>query len=353
MGGMADHTDFQVQDLNDGKLSEKRQAEEFSSTLYANEAIKYLEQAKTDKPFFLYVAFTAPHDPRNPPVEFREMYYRDRPPLPDNFLSEHPFRNLPNPVAGRDEGLATWPRTEEVISDQMCEYYGLITQLDQQVGRVLTALEKSPHSKNTVVIYTADHGLAMGSHGLLGKQNVYEHSMHCPLIIRGPGIPQGESFAQTYILDLYATICDFAKIEKPKNIDSKSLVPIIEGKTDKVRESIFLPYQNNQRAVTDGRWKLHRYPRIDHQLLFDLKNDPHEMHNLANDPKHQVQLESMQALMDDWREKLGDPYPLTIDKPEPKKATYDINKRNLDKWQPKWIRDKYFDGREYQPKAKN
>ena len=80
-----------------------------------------------------------------------------------------------------------------MISDQLCEYYGLITHLDEQVGRVIEALEESLHAKNTIVIYTADHGLAMGSHGLLGKQNVYEQSMSCPLILSGPGIPSGQS----------------------------------------------------------------------------------------------------------------------------------------------------------------
>ena len=95
-----------------------------------------------------------------------------------------------------------------MISDQLCEYYGLITHLDEQVGRILAALRESPHADNTIVIYTADHGLGMGSHGLLGKQNIYEQSMKCPLIIRGPGIPAGKS------------ICDTAKIPRTKGADT-------------------------------------------------------------------------------------------------------------------------------------
>lgn len=206
MGGMANHADFQVQDLTDGKLSPKREAGGFSSTVFAEEAVNFLQTAENDQPFFLYVAFMAPHDPRNPPEQFREIYYRKRPPLPANFLPQHPFKNAPQTTSGRDESLAPWPRTKEVIGDQLCEYYGLVTHLDEQVGRVLKALKESPHADNTIVVYTADHGLAMGSHGLLGKQNVYEQSMRCPLILRGPGIPRGKSStALTYIHDLYAT----------------------------------------------------------------------------------------------------------------------------------------------------
>ncbi|MEO0448248.1 MAG: sulfatase-like hydrolase/transferase, partial [Verrucomicrobiota bacterium] len=167
MGGMANHADFEVQDLVEGELSATRKAGGFSSTVFADEAIGFLGEASEEEPFFLYVSFLAPHDPRNPPEPYREAYYQNRPPLPLNFLPVHPFQNAPQVTMGRDESLAPWPRTEEMISDQLCEYYGLVTHLDEQVGRILTALEKSLHAENTLVIYTADHGLGMGSHGLL------------------------------------------------------------------------------------------------------------------------------------------------------------------------------------------
>jgi len=119
MGGMANHADFQVQDLTEGKLSPKRAAGGFSSTVFADEAVKFISNAGSDQPFFLYVAFMAPHDPRNPPEKYRQMYYRKRPPLPSNFLPQHPFQNAPQATSGRDESLAPWPRTKEVISDQL------------------------------------------------------------------------------------------------------------------------------------------------------------------------------------------------------------------------------------------
>ena len=115
---------------------------------------------------------------------------------------------------------------------------------------------------------------------------------------------------------------------------------------DHVRESVFLPFQDNQRAVRDGRWKLHVYPRINHQLLFDLSTDPHEMKNLAADSNHKAEVDRMFALMKSWRDRLADPYPLTVENAEPREPRYDNSKRVLDRWQPKWIRDKYFDGRD-------
>ena len=345
MGGMVDHTDFEVQDLVDGKLSPKRNAGGFSSEVFANEAVEFIGAAKTEEPFFLYVALTAPHDTRNPPEKYREMYYANRPPLPENFLPQHPFRT-PTTMGGRDESLAPWPRTREIISDQLCEYYGLITHLDEQIGRIMKALEGSPHADNTYIIYTADHGLAMGSHGLLGKQNVYEQSMKSPLIIAGPGIPKGgSSHAFTYVHDLNATVFGLARIEQPEGMDSRDLTPLMKGEAESVHETIFLPFQDHQRAVRTGDWKLHQYPRINHTLLFDLKNDPHEMKNLAEDPAYASQLQMMMTQLKAAQLKYGDKQPLTAANPEPKEAVYDNSKRTLDVWQPKWIRDKYFDGR--------
>ncbi|MEO1992330.1 MAG: sulfatase-like hydrolase/transferase, partial [Pirellulales bacterium] len=219
MGGMANHADFQVQDLSSGMLSAKRDAGGFSSTVFADEAITFIQEADASQPFFLYVAFTAPHDPRNPPEAFRQQYYDNRPPLPENFLPVHPFNNAPQSTSGRDESLAPWPREKSVISDQICEYYGLITHLDEQIGRIVEAIAGSSHANNTIIVYTADHGLAMGSHGLLGKQNIYEQSMRCPLILNGPRVPSGQSStALTYVHDLYATICDFAGVPVSEDI---------------------------------------------------------------------------------------------------------------------------------------
>ncbi len=347
MGGMSDHTKVPLQDLKpNGKLTEKKIGTRFSSTHFADAAIDFINEQNSDEPFMLYVAFTAPHDPRNPPPSYRQLYYKNRPPLPDNFLPNHPFDNGHVSGKKRDESLAAHPREHSVVSDQLCEYYGLITHLDGQVDRILDAIENSEQSDNTIVIYTADHGLAMGSHGLLGKQNVYEHSMGSPLIVSGPGIPRGETTeAMTYILDLHKTILSLCGLPIPNEIDGHDLTTVFENPSATVRDSIFLPFQDIMRAVRNDRYKLHVYPKINHTLLFDLVEDPNEMNNLADHPSYAGTVKHLAALMKDWQKRVGDPSPLSVSNPDPKEIDFTQIERSLDVWQPDWIREKYFGGR--------
>ena len=275
-GGMSNHLKVPLSDLGpDGELYHEREGVRFSSTLFADATIEFLRNYKDERPFFAYVAFTAPHDPRNPPPRYRRMYYRNPPPMPPNFAPQHPFDN--GHMTGRDESLGPWPRTKSVVQDQLSEYYGLITHLDRQVGRILRELRAGPHAGNTVVVYTADHGLAVGSHGLLGKQNLYEHSMGAPLIVSGPGIPKGrESSTLCYLLDLLPTLCSILGVATPPGIDGLDLSSIWRGEATSVRNSIFTSFRNLMKAVRTERWKLILYPKVDHTQLFDLEDDPHE-----------------------------------------------------------------------------
>jgi arylsulfatase A-like enzyme len=340
-GGMNDHTKTAIADVTAGKVVNPRVAEKFSSQQFADAAIDFLQSHNGTAPFFCYVAFTAPHDPRNPPEKYREMYYKNRPALPPSFRPLPAFDNgLTKDV--RDENLAPYPRTKEVISDQLCEYYGMITHLDEQVGRILATLERSGHAKNTIIIYTADHGLALGSHGLLGKQSLYEHSMKCPLIVAGPGIPAGESTdAFTYLFDLFPTILETAGIELPANLAGESLRPLWNGKR-KIRDSVFLPFSDLMRSVRDERWKLIVYPPINYLEIFDLKTDPHETQNLAADKAHAAEIKRLTSLLKDWQKKVHDTQPLTVENPRPKEVSFDGFERKPDQWQPKWIVEKYF-----------
>ena len=349
MGGMCDHTKVPLQDLTgEGALTNSRVGDGFSSTLFADAAIDFLvTQEKRTAPFFLYVAFTAPHDPRNPPELFRQTYYDNPPPIPENFLPQHPFDNGQVSRGGRDEGLADWPRQPQVIRDQLCEYYGLVTQLDGQIGRILDAIDMLGYGENTIVVYAADHGLALGSHGLLGKQNVYEHSMSCPLVVRGPGIPADSStMAMTYLLDLYRTLCGYAGVEVPEGVDGCDLRPVFEENQESVRESVFLAYQNTMRTVRDKHLKLHVYPEINYRLLFDLEADPLEMTNLAESPERAKDVNRLLGEMKRWQTRLGDTVPLSVQNPKAKEINLIGSPRVLDRWQPEWIRDKYFGGRD-------
>ncbi|MBL9172249.1 MAG: sulfatase-like hydrolase/transferase [Verrucomicrobiales bacterium] len=342
LGGMADHTKVPVVDVSGGVVGPKRIAAKFSSEEFADAAIGFLTNAPAGKPFFCYVAFTAPHDPRNPPEAYRQRYYRNPPPLPANFLPLHPFDNgFARDL--RDENLAAYPRPIPAIRDQLCEYYGLITHLDAQVGRILDAIAASPGATNTVILYAADHGLALGSHGLLGKQSVYEHSMRCPLIVAGPGIPAGGSTrAFTYLFDLNPTILDLAGVARPPELAGESLRPLWTGQRASVRDSVFLPFTDTMRAVRDSRWKLIVYPRIGRRQLFDLESDPQEMRDLAADPASAVQIERLLGLMATWQARVGDRQSLTNPSPVSGDLKLDGYVRKPDEWQPAWIVEKYF-----------
>lgn len=342
-GGMSDHTKVPLADLGpDGKLGRERTGVRFSSALFADAAIEFLRNYRDEQPFFAYVAFTAPHDPRNPPPRYRRMYYRQPPPLPPNFAPQHPFDN--GHMTGRDESLAPWPRTELMVREQLAEYYGLITHLDRQVGRILRELASGPHAENTVVVYTADHGLAVGSHGLLGKQNLYEHSMGAPLVFRGPGIPAGgESNVFCYLLDIFPTLCSLLGVQTPDGLDGRDLAPVWRGEPAAVRDSVFTAFRDLMRAVRDERWKLIRYPKIDHVQLFDLAADPHETKNLASDPAHAERIEALTAAMRAWQRRVGDEAPLAVDDPMPKAIDLTGREQQRDRWQPAWIFEKYFE----------
>lgn len=343
LGGMSNHLAVPLRDLKpDGTFTERRTGDRFSSELFADAAIDFLGDLdpQDERPFFAYVSFTAPHDPRQPPEPYRQLYYDQRPPLPRNFMSQHPFHN--GWMTGRDESLAPWPRTAEVVGDQLAEYYGMITHMDAQIARVLEALEASGQADNTIVVFTADHGLAVGSHGLLGKQSVYEHAMGAPLVIAGPGIPKGQSGALTYLYDLMPTLLDAAGVDVPEGVEGESLRPVWEGRSEAVRESLYLTYENKMRAVTDGRWKLIRYPPIDREQLFDLEADPDELNDLSEDPDHGARRDALRELMAEHHRAAADPHPLRVKEPRSGKADLTGRKRKPDGHQPDWVRAKYF-----------
>jgi len=342
-GGMSDHTKVPIRDLGpDGKLTDERFGEKFSSEMFADSAIEFLQKHDGKKPFFSYVAFTAPHDPRQPPLSFRDPYYKSLPPLPPNFLPQLPFDNGMM-QGGRDENLGAWPRTESMIRDQLAEYYGLITHMDEQIGRILSALREFGRAENTIIIFAADNGLALGSHGLLGKQSVFEHSMKTPLIVAGPKIPAGKSTtAFTYLLDLFPTLCDVLALPQPYGLAGKSLRPLWEGTREHVRDSVFLPYMQIQRAVRNSHWKLIAYPKIDHLQLFDLQSDPHEIHNLVDRPENAPHIARLQRLMSEWQLQVGDTLELPSKNNPPPSIDLTGRQRTPDQWQPDWIVKKYF-----------
>lgn len=281
-----------------------------------DDAIKFVSERPTDaKPFFMYLAFGNPHDPRVAAKKYLDQYNRDAIPLPKNYRPQHPFDN--GEMTVRDEKLLPWPRTEADVRRTLHEYYATITALDFHIGRLLESLRQAGQLDNTIILFSADQGIAVGSHGLLGKQNLYDAGMKAPLIFAGPGIPHGESPALMYLLDIYPTVCDLVGAAPPAGIDGLSFKPVITGESKSKRRELFLSYLGVQRALRDERWKLIRYPLVNVTQLFDLQADPDEMHNLADQPAHRERVQSMLARLAEVQSTWGDTAPLTVSNPKP------------------------------------
>lgn len=320
-GGMSHPYTMRVQDLGaDHKLVNQRQEEKHATESFTDAAIEFLQKQTSARPFALYVAYTLPHDPRLAPKEFRARYDAAKLPLPKNFLPQHPFDN--GEMIVRDEQLAPWPRTPEAVREHLADYYACVTYLDFQIGRLFAALKATGQYENTIIVFAGDHGLAIGSHGLFGKQNLYEHSMGAPLIIAGPGAPRNKrSDAFVYLLDLFPTMCDLAGLKTPAEVEGLSLAPVFAGKQKTRRNQIFTAYRDVQRAVRDDRWKLIVYPQINRTQLFDLRNDPDELHDLAADPAQTRRVAALTARLRQQQRQYGDAQPLSVEKPRPSAFT--------------------------------
>ncbi len=280
------------------------------SEVVANECMGFLDDASvSEKPFFMYVAFNAPHDPRQSPKEYVDLYPLDNISLPENFLPEYPLKDeIGCPATLRDEKLAPFPRTEYSVKVHRQEYYAIISHLDAQIGRILAHLEETGQADNTYIFFTADHGLSVGQHGLMGKQNMYEHSMRPPLLVAGPGVYAGErKNMEVYLQDIMPTTIEYAGGEVPEWVEFKSLKPFIEGESSASNyPEVYGAYMDLQRMIRVDEYKLIVYPKAGVVKLFDLVNDPLEMHNLAIASRQQDRLGSMFQKLEKLQVEMGD-----------------------------------------------
>jgi len=289
-----------------------------------NDAIDYLKNVRdTSKPFFMYLGLPCPHDPRLSAQEFKDMYDQAKMPIPENYLPQHPW-DIGSPMDVRDERQEAWPRTKEAIQRHIFDYYSLITSMDADIGRLLDTLDEMGLTDETIIIFSSDQGIAIGSHGLMGKQSLYDDVMKVPMFFSGPGIPAGRSDALMYIHDVYPTVCELVGANMPTGIDGVSFAPIIKGGQEKIRDHLMFAYRTTQRAIRDERWKLIQYLEINKTQLFDLQNDPWEKDNLAYNPEYQDRVETMMGLLESEQKKLGDDQPLTSQ--HPKEAIFDPSK---------------------------
>ncbi len=327
LGGMTTHFGTKVKDYTPetGWSEPYQQKEKFSSEVFADAAVGFLENYNKEKPFLMYVAFTAPHDPRTAPEAYQQKYPANDIELPQNFMPEHPFEIADDRI--RDEKLAPFPRTEERVQKEIADYYAMITATDAQIGRVLKVLKESGKADNTIIVFSGDNGLALGQHGLMGKQNVYEHSVNVPLIFCGPDIPENTKVdALAYLHDVFPTLCGLTGLEIPESVQTKDLTPVIKGESKSVRNSMMYAYNSwpgdllfghslkhnpggGHRAVRKGDFKLIVSAKHDvfTYQLFDLKNDPWELSNLIDDENYTSVKEDLLKELQKLMNENGDP----------------------------------------------
>lgn len=280
------------------------------SEIVRDDALEFIQTAKTkDNPFFMYIAFNAPHDPRQAPQKFIDRYPIKDIELPKSWIPMYPYKDsIGNGPGLRDEALAPFPRTEYATKKHIQEYYAIVTHLDEQIGKILDELEASGKIDNTYIFFTADHGLAIGRHGLLGKQNLFDHSVRVPMMVVGKDIPKGKKVSNdVYLQDVMATSLELAGIEKPDYVEFNSFLDLAKGNAEtSAYDGIYGAYVDLQRSIRKDGFKLIIYPKIDKILLFDLENDPEEINDLSEDAAHQERIASLFRDLMKMQEEKGD-----------------------------------------------
>ena len=314
-------------------------------------------------PFLMYLGFSHPHDERNaredPALTARYgcintttpgalRVNQGAPPLPFNFLSAtpatfpaHPFDN--GHLRVRDEarvpGVLEY-RTEAVVRNEIGRNFACVDWIDRQLEIVFARLEDPNNDgdssdsllDNTYIVFTSDHGMSIGRHGLMGKQNLYEPTWRVPYIVRGPGITPGSSSdALIYLHDTFPTFCDLAGIDTPTSIDDndgRSFRSVLEGASETHRERAYGMYAGGdrpgQRAITDGRFKLIKYDvdpsNTQVTQMFDLATNPFELlpehgtPNIAEEPAYAAIRNQLETQMMAERIRNADPDPFLGDR---------------------------------------
>ena len=300
-GGMTNPMRAPLGDIVDGKLTQPAVSPQHACTAFADAAIAFLKQPRTE-PFLCYVAFDGPHDPHIVPQEFPIRYDPASIPLPAAFMPHHPWDNGEMNI--RDEVLLAKPRDPTATKRMIADYYRYISFLDNEIGRILETLANSEAAANTIIVFASDSGVALGRHGLVGKQNLYEHSLRVPLILSGPGIPKGKrASALVYTYDIYPTLGQLCGVDGPDSSLGIDFSPAFDDPQWSARNHLVFAYKNVQRAIRDDRWKLIQYPNVNQVQLFDLNSDPEETNNLADQTGYTDQIDRLtQKLSEEMKE---------------------------------------------------
>lgn len=280
-------------------------------------AVQFLREYNREEPFFLKVSFARPHSPYDPPQRFMDMYNESDMPAP--FVGDWAERN-----AMRDEEHKPSLFRGDLGADQARRsrrgYYGSVSFIDEQIGRIVQALEERGMLEDTLILLTADHGDMLGDHHLWRKTYAYDGSARVPMLIRWPdslvSAPRGRRLPQPVELrDILPTFLDAAGAPVNEDrVDGRSMLELLRGNTDDWREAIDLEHsrcywqENQWTALTDGRHKYIYYAPTGQQELFDLENDPGETRDLASDPQHRETLRLWRTRMVEHLSERGEPH---------------------------------------------
>jgi arylsulfatase A-like enzyme len=307
-GGDYDHNNLPVVGYDESR-DQRERVDQYSSTVFVDEAIKYLGDREGSQPFAMFVSFTVPHDPWMPPEEYQYMYEPEEISLPRNFMPRPPFETHESFPELRDQQQIPWPRPKWAIRGALTQYYAMITHMDEQIGRVLDHLDRLGLSENTLVIFVGDQGYSMGSHGFVGKQTMYEEGIRTPLILRYPQWERGggRSHHLVSLTDLGPTILDAANVQVPGAMEGQSLHPLYSGQGGSFRDTVFASFHSpdyhhlSTRAIRTDRYKLIRHLLTGEAELFDLYTDPYELENLAGRAEYAELQRRLTERLEEWR----------------------------------------------------
>ena len=313
-GAARTHINVPVNRMIAGLMVPYDAGETFSTDLFADAAIEFIEgQSEKEQPFFCYIPFTAPHSPVTPPGKWATMYNPDKITLPPNHAALRPdLVDQQQGTSRRGGGRGGRGRQGGDVSpvdrakQRYAAYYGLISHLDHHIGRVLDTLKKTGQAENTIILFATDHGMSMDSHGQSGKHNAYEHTSRVQIVASGADVPKGSSDALVYLYDIYPTLCGLTGLPIPDEVEGKSLAKVIHGKQAKVRDHLFTAYMDDQRTIRDDRWKLFYRSKEDRAALYDLKNDPHELNDLAAKPENKDRIAKLKVELAKAQQLYGD-----------------------------------------------
>ena len=297
----------------------RTQQKGYITDILTDYALDWLQQEK-DNPFFLYLSHKAVHAMFKPAPRHEGKYAKAEVPHPASMAdTEENYKD--NPLWVRLQrnswhGVDYMYYNEFNFDDYVRRYCETLLSLDENIGRILDYLDKTGLAGDTVVMYMGDNGLMMGEHGLIDKRQMYEESIRVPLLAYAPGfIKPGSKIKQmVQNIDIGPTVLDLAGLSTPKNMDGLSFRPLLNGEPTRWRDKIFYEYYWERSfpmtpttfGIRTDRYKYIYYWGVwDTEELYDLQNDPQEMHNLINDPGHQDIIAQLNKELFDWLEKTG------------------------------------------------